>query len=66
MSEYEAVYNVRLTKDQLAALKARFGIAVEVADRFGSGDYNIGLLWSEREDDLVDWFEQQGVLAKLV
>ncbi len=30
----EAVYNVRLTREQLAVLKERFGIALEVADRF--------------------------------
>jgi hypothetical protein len=63
---YEAVYNVRLTKEQLAALRERFGIAVEVADHFGGGDYDVGLLFAEREDDFIQWCEDNGVEAKLV
>jgi hypothetical protein len=63
---YEAVYNVRLTREQLAVLKERFGIALEVADRFGGGDYNIGLLWSEREEEFVQWCEENKVEAKLL
>jgi hypothetical protein len=63
---YEAVYNVQLTKEQLADLKQRFGIALEVAENFGGGDYNIGLLFAEREDDFLDWCEDNRVTAKLL
>ncbi len=63
---YEVVYNVRLSREQLAALKERFGIAVEVADRFGDGDYNIGLPFSRREDEFLEWCEDNGVEVKLV
>jgi hypothetical protein len=63
---YEAVYNVRLTREQVAALKERFGIALEVADQFGGGDYNIGLLWSEREEEFLQWCEENKVGAKLL
>ena len=63
---YAAVYNVRLTKEQLAALKERFGIAVEVADHFGGGDYNTGLPFAEREDDFLDWCEDNAVKAEPV
>jgi hypothetical protein len=63
---YEAVYNFHLSAEQLAALRKRFGIAVELAASFGGGDYNIGLLWSEREDEFVQWCEDHGVKATLV
>jgi hypothetical protein len=64
--EYEVVYNVRLTKEQLAALIKRVGNALEVADRFGGGNYNIGLLWAERKDEFLRWCEGNGVVAKMV
>jgi hypothetical protein len=35
VSEYEAVYEARMSKEQIAACKERFGSAVEVEDRFG-------------------------------
>jgi hypothetical protein len=66
MDEFEAVYNVQLTKEQLAAMKEKFRNAVQVADNFGGGDYNVGILFAEREDDFVEWCEQNGIDAKLV
>jgi len=63
---YEAVYNVRLTGQQLAALKGRFGIALEVDDHFGGGNYNIGLLWLEREEEFLQWCEENKLEAKLL
>lgn len=68
MGDYEAVYNVKLTKEQLVALKGhpRFEHCVEVEDSFGSGEYNLGLLSSDREDEFVAWCEENGIKARLL
>lgn len=63
---YESIYYMKLTKEQLAELQKRFGAVVGIESRFGGGEYNIGVLFDERVDDVLQWCEEKGIETTLV